>query len=162
MYRQQSRVVTLILRFATVFIYSKYLLYLLDCFPPPCLTDHFESPETEVLSRFVWHLRVAEVGLCGEISFDVFAFIVCGNLLCRVYALPFNSFVCASVDLYWVCWWDHVFFCLLPIITKYLTSVFSVTQVVLFLVAQILVKWELTVIILLFSQVWSVLQTVSH
>lgn len=37
----------------------------------------------EVLSRLFSHSCVADVGLCGEIGFDAFAFIVCENLLCR-------------------------------------------------------------------------------
>lgn len=90
-------------------------VFLLDCFHcclPPFLQGfmaHSESMETEVLSHFVFsHLCVADVGLSGEIGYDVFAIIVWENLQCNGF-FPFNPFPCTSVDLCEVCWWDHVF-----------------------------------------------------
>lgn len=177
MYRQQSGVVTLIVRSASVTAYFLFCgkrfairVYPLDCLnccfqTSPGLMEHSESLEIEVLSHLVSHSCVAGVGLCGEIGFDVIAFIVWETLLCRVYfshstRLSAHLLICISfADEIMFCF----FFCLLPIKPS---SVFSVTQVVyfwaVFVSAQMLLTWELMVVILSFSEVWSVLQTVSH
>lgn len=129
-----NSVVTLILRLASVFIYMAKVVLLPEC---------HESLEIGVQSRFVSQC-VADIGLLGEISFDAFAFIVCENLLCRVCfsqstRLSAHLLICIKFA-------DEIMFifCLLLIITKYLTLVFSVTPVVyfgtVFLSAQILVK----------------------
>lgn len=112
MHRQQSGVVTLILRSAWVAAYFLFCgkrfairVHLLGrlnrCFQTsPGFMEHSESPNTEVLSHLVSHSCVAGVGLGGEIGFDVIAFIVWENLLCRVYFFPIrrvSPHICWSV-----------------------------------------------------------------
>lgn len=72
------------------------------------MTDYSESPEIEVLSCFVLHSCVAEVGLCGEIGFAAFAFIVCENLHRAECMFPAHLLICIRFA-------DEIMFFFLPV-----------------------------------------------
>lgn len=123
MYRQQSGVVTLILRSASVAAYflfcGKRFAFHFICWI--AWTVVFKLPEIEVLSHLVLHSCVAGVGLCGEIGFDVIAFIVWENLLCRVYfshstRLSAHLLICISFA-------DEIMFFFLPVTNQTFLSI---------------------------------------